>query len=193
MTMEKLKAGYVSFGTMFYEPENLKKISTAAEKQLEAAGIELVRTDPVYGEGDEPVRAVKELKKGEWDFLIANIINWVDMRGVMRVLRAFKENPMVLYSYGGFTEGGTLISPAAGAGSTAIRYPLEQWGFSFTYLFNAPDSPMDTESIVKFGRACQVKRRLEDARAGMIGFNDMGLDTTGINVTHLRDVIGADV
>ena len=191
--MEKLKAGYVSFGTMFYEPANLKKISGRAEKQLEDAGIELVKTDPVYGESEEPERAIAELKQGNWDFLIANIINWIDIRGVIRVLREFKEKPMVLYSFGGFSEGNTLISPAAGAGSTAIRYPLEQWGFRFKYLFNAPDTPMDTEGVVKFGRACQVERKLKYARAGMIGFNDMGLYTTGFNVTQLRDQIGPEV
>ncbi len=191
--MEQLKAGYVSFGTMFYEPANLKKISGRGEKQLEDAGIELVKTDPVYGEDKEPERAVAELKREDWDFLIANIINWVDIRGVIRVLREFKEKPMVLYSFGGFSEGDTLISPAAGAGSTAVRYPMEQWGFRFKYLFNAPDTPMDTDGIVKFGRACQVERKLKYARAGMIGFNDMGLYTTGFNVTQLRNQIGPEV
>ena len=31
--MEKIKAGYVPFGTMFYEPANLQMISARAEKQ----------------------------------------------------------------------------------------------------------------------------------------------------------------
>jgi hypothetical protein len=37
--MEKLKAAYVAFGTMYYEPKRLQEISARAEKQLEAAGI----------------------------------------------------------------------------------------------------------------------------------------------------------
>ena len=84
--MEKLKAGYVSFGTQYYKPENLKMISARAEKQLEAAGIELTRTAPVTGEGPEPERAIAELKSRDWDFLIANIVNWIEVRGVTRVL-----------------------------------------------------------------------------------------------------------
>jgi L-fucose isomerase-like protein len=191
--MEKLKAGYVSFGTMFYEPKRLKEISARAEKQLTNAGIELLRTDPVFGEGKEPERAIKELKQGEWDFLIANIINWIEVRGVTRVLLEFRDKPVVLYSFGGFTEGDTLISPAAGAGTTAIRYPLEQWGFKFKYFFNAPDSPMDVESIVKFGRAVQTAKKLRYARVGMVGFNDMGLYTTGFNATRMRNMIGPEV
>ena len=73
--METLKAGYVSFGTMYYEPANLRKISAKAEAQLCEGGIELIRTDPVFGEDKEPERAIRELKAQEWDFLIVNIIN----------------------------------------------------------------------------------------------------------------------
>jgi L-fucose isomerase-like protein len=191
--MEPLKAGYVSFGTQFYEPGNLKAISAGAEKQLTDAGIELVRTDPVFGEGREPERAIEELKKGEWDFLIANIINWIEVRGVTRVLLEFRDRPVVLYSFGGFTEGDTLISPAAGAGTTAIRYPLERWGFKFKYLFNAPDAPMDTEGILAFGRAAQVAKKLRKTRVGMVGYNDMGLYTTCFNALRLRDQIGPEI
>jgi len=192
--MEKLTAGYVAFGTIFYMPENLASISARAEQQLEQAGLRLHKTRPVYGEDQEPLRAIRELKSADWDFLIVNIINWVDTRGVFRVLHAFRNEPMVLYSFGGWTdEKGTLISPAAGAGSTSIRYPLEQWGFKFKYLFNGPDMPMDTDGILKFGKAARVMKKLKQTRLGMIGYNDMGLYTTGINPTRLRGEIGPEV
>jgi len=189
-----LKAGYISFGTQFYEPGRLRQISARAEQQLTAAGIELARTDPVFGETSEPERAIRELKATEWDFLVVNIINWIDTRGVFRVLREFRHEPMVLYSFGGVTdENGTLISPAAGAGSTSVRYALEQWGYKFAYLFNGPDSPMDVDGVVRFGKAARTARLLARARLGMVGFNDMGLYSTGFNVTRLRDRIGPEV
>jgi L-fucose isomerase-like protein len=198
--MNKIKAGYVSFGTMFYEPANLKMISSRAEKQLTEAGLDLIVTAPVFGETAEPERAISELKSKEWDFLFVNIINWIDTRGVFRVLHEFRNEPMILYSFGGFTdhEGtfgkkGTLISPAAGAGSTSLRFPMEQWGIKFKYLFNAPDSPMDIEGILSFAKAANTMKKLRHARLGMIGYNDMGLYTTGINPTKLRDLIGPEI
>lgn len=198
--MTKIKAGYVAFGTMFYEPANLKMISERAEKQLSNAGIELITTDPVFGEGPEPERAIKELKAKEWDFLFINIINWIDTRGVFRVLHQFRNEPMILYSFGGFTdhegkfgEKGTLISPAAGAGSTSLRYPMEQWGIKFKYLFNAPDSPMDINGILSFAKAAKTMKQLRHARLGMIGFNDMGLYSTSFNPSKLRDLIGPEI
>lgn len=198
--MEKIKAGYVAFGTMFYEPANLKMISERAEKQLTDAGLELVTTSPVFGEGIEPERAIKELKAGDWDFLFINIINWIDTRGVFRVLHEFRNEPMILYSFGGFTdhegrfgEKGTLISPAAGAGSTSLRLPMEQWGIKFKYLFNAPDTAMDIDGILSFARAARTMKLLRHARLGMIGFNDMGLYTTSLNPSKLRSLIGPEM
>ena len=58
--MERLKAGYVSFGTQYYKPDALRAISERAEKQLRDAGIDLARTDPVTGEGPEPERAIRD-------------------------------------------------------------------------------------------------------------------------------------
>jgi L-fucose isomerase-like protein len=191
--MQRLKAGYVSFGTQYYKPEALRAITERAEKQLAEAGIDLARTDPVTGEGPEPERAIRELAAQDWDFLIANVINWIDVRGVMRVLLAFRDRPMVLYSLGGFTEGGTLICPAAGAGCTALRWPMERMGLKFKYLFNAPDSPMDVKGIRAFGAAARAARLLRSTRLGMVGFNDMGLYTTDFSTTKLRSRIGPEV
>ena len=99
----------------------------------------------------------------------------MDVRSATRVLLALRERPVVLYSYGGRTQDGLLISPAAGAGSTALRYPLERWGVRHSYLFNGPDTPMDTDGIVAFGQAARAARRLRGARIGVIGWHDMGL------------------
>jgi len=190
--MEPLIAGYVSLGTEFYVPDRLRAITADAERQIRAGGVELVRTDPVFALGQEE-RAIRELKAQPWDFLIVNVINWIDPRAATRILYEFRDRPIVLYSKGGFTEGDTLTSPAAGAGSTALRFPMERWGIKFKYLFNGPDLPMDVAGIVKFGRAAQAMRKLRSSRVGIVGFNDMGLYTTGFNVTSLRGVTGVEV
>ncbi|MDX2196306.1 MAG: hypothetical protein NW207_07805 [Cytophagales bacterium] len=197
----KLTCGYVAFGTQFYEPKNLFDISARAEKQLKDAGLELLHAGVVYGETDLPTNAIEFLKKQEFDFLFVNIINWIDTRGVFRVLHEFRNVTMVLYSFGGFTakegefgyKAGTLISPAAGAGSTSLRYTMEQWGIKFNYLFNGPDQPMDIKGILNFAKAAHVAKKLKHARLGMFGFNDMGLYSTSYNPTRMRDQLGIEV
>ena len=42
-------------------------------------GITLVRTDPVTHPNDVG-RAVAELSAADWDLLILNVINWIDVR-----------------------------------------------------------------------------------------------------------------
>jgi L-fucose isomerase-like protein len=191
-TERRLRAGYVAFGSSLYDGGRLAGITARAERELSDAGLELVRTDPVSS-NDHVSRAVGELSAAPWDFLIGNVVNWVEYRAATRVLIAFRDRPTVLYSYGGFTEGGTLISPAGGAGSTALRFPLERWGVPFVYLFNGPDSPMDADGIIAFGRAARAARRMRSARVGLFGWGDMGLYTTAFDVTRLRGQLGLEV
>ena len=40
------------------------------------------------------------------------LTNWIDVRSAVEVALAFRERPTLLYSYGGRTEQGVLISPA---------------------------------------------------------------------------------
>jgi L-fucose isomerase-like protein len=189
---EPLRAGYVALGSGVYDRTRIAAISAGAESRLCDAGIHLVRTDPVISLGQED-RAIAELRAADWDFLVANVVNWVEYRGATRLLLAFRDRPIVLYSYGGFTQDGTLVSPAGGAGSTALRFPLERWGVRFAYLFHGPDLPMDVDGILRFGRAARAARRLRTARIGLIGWNDVGLYTTDLDVTRLRGQIGPEV
>ncbi len=91
--MERLTAGYVPFGSSFYDQSALGEITARAEAELQAAGIDLIRAAPVVAAGDEQ-RALAELAAGEWDFLIANVINWVDVRSATRVPLALRERPV---------------------------------------------------------------------------------------------------
>jgi L-fucose isomerase-like protein len=191
-TVAPLVAGHVPLGSSMYERSRLDEIAARAESELREAGLHLVRTDPVT-RPEEVERAVAELRAADWDILILDVINWIDVRSATRVALEFRHRPMVLYSYGGRTEGGVLVSPAAGAGSTGLRMPLERFGVRFVYRYNPPDSSMDTAGVLAAARAARTARRLGRARLGMAGAHDMGLMTTSFDVTRLRGRIGPEV
>ena len=100
-----------------------------------------MRTDPVTGEGPEPERAIRELAAADWDFLIANVINWIDVRGVMRVLLAFRDRPIVLYSFGGFTEDGHADLPRGGRVHGASASPWSAWASGSSTCSMPPTRP----------------------------------------------------
>jgi len=52
---------------------------------------------------------------------------------------------------------------------------------------------MDIEGILSFAKAAFTMKKLRHARVGTIGYNDMGLYSTGINPTKLRDMIGPEI
>jgi len=105
-----LIAAHVPLGSSMYERERLDGIARRAEQELRGAGITLVRTDPVTHPNDV-ARAVAELSAADWDLLILNVINWIDVRAAARVALAFRERPALLYSYGGRSD---LRSPQRG-------------------------------------------------------------------------------
>jgi len=187
-----LVAAHAPLASSMYPRGRLDEIAARAEAELRAAGLELVSTDPVTCP-DDAGRAVAELTAAEWDLLILDVINWIDVRAAGQVALAFRHRPMVLYSYGGRTEDDLLVSPAAGAGSTGLRYPLERFGIRLAYLFNPPDSPMDTAGVLSMARAARAVRELRSTRLGMAGAHDMGLYTTPFDVTRLRGRIGPEL
>ncbi|HVI37671.1 MAG TPA: hypothetical protein VM684_15670, partial [Gaiellales bacterium] len=98
----RLTAAHVPLGSSMYVQDRLDEIARRAEDELRDAGITLVCTDPVT-HPDDVARAVAELSAADWDLLILNVINWIDVRAAARVALAFRGRPALLYSYGGRT------------------------------------------------------------------------------------------
>jgi hypothetical protein len=87
---------------------------------------------------------------------------------------------------------GTLIPGGWGRFHFAA-FPMVQWGIKVQILVQCPDSPMDIEGILSFAKAASAMKRLRHARLGMIGYNDIGLYSTGLNPTRLRSLIGPEL
>ena len=129
--MEPLTAGYVSFGTQYYEPENLATLSARAEAPASPGGHRRSSApDPVFGEGAEPERAIRELQLGRVGFpvrqrreLDRGARRHAGAAGVPRPARA-PVQPRRLHR-----ERDTLICPAAGAGLHGAALPDGAHGF----------------------------------------------------------------
>lgn len=190
--MEQIKAGFVGFGSKDFPREVIDRRSEEARKGVQSKKIELVSSDPV-STLKEADRAVEDLKKGEFDFLILCIASWVESPLVMAVAREFSHKPILLWGLGGYTRNGSLVSPASQAGTTGLREPLDAAGFKFKYIYDWPDSPMSLDKVDSFAQVARAVKKLAHARVGMMGYGDMGLYVTMFDGLSLRGKIGPEV
>lgn len=190
--MEKIKAGFVGFGCSAYPREVIEKRSKEAKEGVKNKGIEVVYTDPV-STLKEANRAIEDLSKEKIDFLILCIASWIESPMVMAVAREFSHKPILLWGLGGYTQNGSLISPASQAGTSSLREPFEAIGLKFKYIYDWPDSPMNLDKVESFAQVVQAVKKLAHARVGMMGYADMGLYVTMFDGLSLRGKIGPEV
>jgi L-fucose isomerase-like protein len=193
--MYKYKAGFVGFGEVNTPIEVVRQKCEDARTLLNENGVELVGVDAITDDekGEDAGRAIKALKKEEFDFLIVCITGWIPSHTVIRVINEFKEKPMLLWGLGGFTSEGRLKTTAAQAGTTALRKPMEDMGFNFKYVYDFPNSPSKIEEIMDFVKAASAVAKLKRGKVGMMGYRDMRLYGTLHDGVSLRGKIGTEV
>ncbi len=189
------KAGFVCFGEVNTPRQVIRRKCDEARARLEAAGIELVATDPVSDDpkGVDVARAIRELSGQDFDLLILCVAGWIPSHAVISVLTPFRHLPLLLWGLAGWMENGKLISTADQAGTSALRKPMEDLGLRFRYFYEIHDRPVRMERIVGYARACRATRLLQGARIGQMGYRDMGLYGTMFDGVSLRGRIGVEM
>ena len=189
------KAGFVSFGEINTPREVIKRKSDEAAGLLAAAGIELVRAEPVSDDpaGATAARAVEALSREDFDVLILCVAGWIPSHAVIATLSPFRHKPMLLWGLTGWHERGKLVTTADQAGTSALRKPMEDMGLRFRYFYEVHDRPIDVQRIARYARACRAARLLQGARIGQMGYRDMSLYGTMFDGMSLRSRIGIEM
>jgi L-fucose isomerase-like protein len=190
------RVALVTFGEVNTPRELLEHKSQLARIGLESAGLTVASVGLVT---DEPTtaaveRAVSKLKRTEFDLLVLCVAGWIPSQPVVTIADGFREQPMVLWGLSGATVDGRLVSTADQAGTTALRHPMMQLGFRFSYVYDrAGRIGEGAKRIAELTRAASAAKRLRTARIGSMGYRDMGLYATPLEPTLLRRVLGIEV
>lgn len=191
------RAGFVGFGEVNTPREVVDQKTAETKLLLEKNGFSLVTTGSVTDDekGEEALRAIRDLKKEEFDFLIVCLTGWIPSHTVIRVISEFKEKPMVLWGLAGNSRNdyGKLSTTASQAGTTAIRKPMEDMGYKFKYVYDFPDSDSKIEEIISFAKAATTISRLKRSKVGQMGFRDMRLYGTMFEGVSLKAKLGVEV
>lgn len=193
--MNQARLAFVGFGEINTDRSVIERKCRYAAESIMNFAPDLFVTGPVndevgYAQADEAVRA---LKSQDFDLLIVCIAGWIPTHAVIRVIDAFRHSPMLLWGLCGWMEGDRLISTADQAGSTALRYTMQEMGYRFRYVTSSVNEPLPLEEIEAFARACFAARRLRSTRIGTMGYRDMLLYGTMFDGLSLRRRIGVEV
>ena len=194
--MKKITAGFVGFGEVNTPREFIDHRCAAAERLLEQHGLTLVKTAPVSDDpaGTQAARAVRELQAGgEFDLLIICVAGWIPSWAVLAVIEPFKHKPMVLWGLTGWQDGDRFVTTADQAGTTALRKPLADMGYTFKYVVTYRGQPPQVDALVSYAHAAHAVAQLKTARIGMAGYRDMRLYGTLYDGISLKAKIGPEI
>lgn len=192
---KKIRAGFVGFGEVNTPREFIDNRCGTVAAALTKAGLELVRTAPVADDvdGTRASRAVTELSGNDFDVLIICIAGWIPSWAVISVIEPFKHKPMVLLGLTGWQDGGRFVTTADQAGTTALRKPMADMGYTFKYIVTYRGSQLPVDGIMSYCRAAGAAASLRKAMIGMTGFRDMRLYGTHYDCVSLKAKIGPEI
>lgn len=193
--MRNIRAAMVGFGEVNTPRELINRKCCEARKLLENQGLELVWTEPVRDDPKEHdvARAKAELAGKDFDLLVICIAGWIPSHAVIDVIDAFKHKPMLLWGLTGAMEGDHFVTTADQAGTTALRKPMQDLGYTFKYVVNRYGMGPDLKKILGFAKAARAASLLRGARIGQMGYRDMRLYGTMFDGVSLRATIGPEV
>jgi L-fucose isomerase-like protein len=194
--MSNIKAGFVGFGEVNTPREFIDKRCAEAGRLLAQQGVELVQTAPVSDDpqGVEAARAVRELKAGgEFDLLIICVAGWIPSWAVFAVIEPFKHKPILLWGLSGWLEGDRFVTTADQAGTTALRKPMADMGYTFKYVVTYRGQAPRLDEIMNYARAAHTATVLKSAKIGMAGYRDMRLYGTMYDGISLKAQIGPEI
>jgi L-fucose isomerase-like protein len=196
MNVRKIKAGFVGFGEVNSPRDLIERKCLAARRALQERGIELVYTEPVSDDPErkDEMRAIADLSRQDWDFLVVCVAGWIPSHTVIDVICRFAHKPMVLWGLTGYVEGGRLVTTADQAGTTALRDPMDALGLKFKYIYDTIDAPTTgADKVQRFGEVARAVSMLKHAKIGFMGYRDMTLYATLVDGVSLRRVVGPDI
>lgn len=193
--MRNIKAGFVAFAEVNTPREFVDSRWAAAAKLLEEAGIDLLRAPCVTDdpEGHAAAKAREAFAGKDFDVLILCIAGWIPSWAVLKVIEPFKHIPMVLWGLSGWQEGKRFITTADQAGTTALRHPMRELGYTFKYVVTYRQGQPRVEEVVRYATAARAARLLKDAKLGMAGYRDMKLYGTMYDGAALKKTLGMEI
>ena len=195
MNEKHVHAAFVGFGEVNSPVRLIESKCRQALDEVKSLGFKVHSTAPVTDDpqGMDVKRAISDLKKEEFDFLIICIAGWIPSHAVISITSEFSDRPILLWGLAGDMEDGRVVTMAPQAGTTALRKVFGDLGYRFKYIYNMIGKPSPLDKILSFALAAYAAKSLRRAKIGMMGYRDMQLYNTLYDGLSLKKKIGVDI
>lgn len=151
----------------------------------------LIAPDHLLTSLDDVQAALPVLSDQRLDLLVILQATFADSGMVMEIARAV-DVPLLLWAVPEPLEGGRLRLNSL-CGINLAGHALTRGGFSYEYLFAAPDDSVVLEKVRTLGQAGRVRLLLREARVGRIGEHPTGFETCIVDAAGLQETTGVEV
>ncbi|MGQ9502268.1 MAG: hypothetical protein ACUVSF_04075 [Anaerolineae bacterium] len=182
----------IPFAYPDYPPQDVQRQIDASLRALEATGLKVTASSPVMLP-DDVAPALHMLRSASYDAIVALVVSWVEAPLFVATLRPFFSEPILLWSHTIFSENGVGLTLGALPAAGVLRETLEEMGAHFAFVYGMPEEVALMKHIGTFARAASTRRKLTEARIGLLGYASMGMYTGTINHTQLRCQLGPEI
>lgn len=191
MTAEPARIGIVAIGRSTFDVPYAEAMLAKALAALDTLDAEIVGSRDILFDADAVRASLEQLTARPLDLLLVLQVTFTDATMTVELARSV-EAPLALWSFPEPRTGGRLRLNGF-CGINLAGHALGRAGSRFDYIHQAPDSVDARDEIVALARAGQVKRRLADARIGVIGTHPDGFDTCSYDAAEMKARFGVEI
>lgn len=173
-----------------------QEVTQAAIEQLERAGFDLLLPDSLIADLNGAQAYLAKLQGQEIDLLLVFQATFADSTLVTSLVEGCKTDrsapPVFLWAVPEAPTGGRLRLNSL-CGINLAGHALSQRGEKYEYAYAAPDDPAVLQQVKALAGAGMLRRRLTQARLGVVGEHPAGMDSCHLDESQLAQVLGIQV
>lgn len=194
MKLERIRVAVVSVGDQQYPQDELEVVISRVRAAVQAMDIVSEAVFAKIMNDADATKTENDLKNERFNAIVVNYVSWHVTPYVMRVLKHFRDVPILVWGIGGHHDtSGKLHAPAAGAGVTAICPLLKEMGYHWELILEKPDEALRERDVELFLREAAAAKAIRNARIGLVGYSDMGLYSCAYDKTLAFNKLGVDI
>lgn len=186
-----LRLGFAALARTTFDIGLAEATAQAAWRTLEQAGFEMVGDARLLTEHEALKAAARALTSEPLDALIAFQATFTDSTFITQLAEAV-DAPLLMWAVPEARTGERLRLNAL-CGINLAGHALTLRRRAYEWLYTSPDDLRATAKIEAVAKAGRVRRRLRDARIGVVGEPPSGFDSCYLDAEQLRHRLGVQI